>query len=93
MNSLALCSHGHAASEVAEVHELAEVPGAISVARYDRVRVEIDGADAVVRLHQEDFCQALGLAPFFKYQPQGVEANYPYMAAGLIRIRFRQSAR
>ena len=70
--------------EVAEVHELAEVPGAISVARYDRVRVEVDGADAVVRLHQEDFCQALGLAPFFKYQPQGVEANYPYMAADLI---------
>jgi serine/threonine-protein kinase HipA len=38
------------------------------VARYDRVR----GADGTVsRLHQEDFCQALGIVPELKYQSEG----------------------
>lgn len=38
------------------------------VARYDR-RVAADGA--VHRLHQEDFCQALGLPPDQKYENEG----------------------
>ncbi len=38
------------------------------VARYDR-SIGADGA--VTRLHQEDFCQALGIAPERKYQREG----------------------
>jgi serine/threonine-protein kinase HipA len=37
------------------------------VARYDRAR---DG-DAVHRIHQEDFCQALGCLPEHKYESEG----------------------
>lgn len=70
--------------ETARINMLSGVPGAITVERYDRVWSTLDGASAVVRLHQEDFCQALGLAPFYKYQPQGTPANYPAMAAELI---------
>ena len=70
--------------ETARVSELPEAPGAVVVERYDRVRKAEDGNDGVVRLHQEDFCQALGMAPFFKYQPESVQANYPALAADLI---------
>lgn len=38
------------------------------VARYDR-RVGVDGQP--VRIHQEDFCQALGVVPEMKYQNEG----------------------
>ena len=38
------------------------------VDRYDRLR-EPDGS--LQRLHQEDFCQALGVAPEYKYQNEG----------------------
>ncbi|MDR0945212.1 MAG: HipA domain-containing protein [Bifidobacteriaceae bacterium] len=41
---------------------------ALSVARFDRVR---DAAGRVVRLHQEDMCQALGLWRSLKYQDDG----------------------
>jgi serine/threonine-protein kinase HipA len=41
---------------------------ALVVARYDRLRLE-DGR--VVRLHQEDACQALGVSPHRKYQSEG----------------------
>jgi len=41
----------------------------ILVARYDRVR-SANGA-MTVRLHQEDFCQALGRPPERKYQQEG----------------------
>ena len=37
------------------------------VKRFDRV---VDG-DITRRLHQEDFCQALGIAPEFKYENEG----------------------
>lgn len=40
---------------------------AIVVARYDRV---VDGT-SVTRIHQEDLCQAFGLAPDHKYENQG----------------------
>jgi serine/threonine-protein kinase HipA len=40
---------------------------ALLVARYDRVVEE----DRVSRLHQEDFCQALGYPPELKYESQG----------------------
>jgi serine/threonine-protein kinase HipA len=38
------------------------------VARYDR---EVHAGGVVSRLHQEDFCQALGIAPERKYQAEG----------------------
>jgi len=38
------------------------------VDRYDR---EIDGEGKITRLHQEDFCQALGIAPDMKYEKEG----------------------
>lgn len=37
------------------------------VRRYDRVT----GTDETKRLHQEDFCQALGIPPEFKYETEG----------------------
>lgn len=38
------------------------------VRRYDRRHTEAGG---VTRIHQEDFCQALGILPDFKYQAEG----------------------
>ncbi|WP_312348658.1 type II toxin-antitoxin system HipA family toxin [Stenotrophomonas acidaminiphila] len=40
---------------------------AICVSRYDRARMNGN----LVRVHQEDFCQALGVMPQIKYQSQG----------------------
>jgi serine/threonine-protein kinase HipA len=40
----------------------------IIVQRYDRTS---DQAGAIMRVHQEDFCQALGLPPERKYQQEG----------------------
>lgn len=40
---------------------------AIVVDRYDRLQVD----DQVVRIHQEDLCQALGVLPSRKYQNEG----------------------
>lgn len=40
---------------------------AIAVTRFDRVRT----AQGWQRVHQEDFCQALGVMPHIKYQNQG----------------------
>lgn len=57
------------------------------VARYDR-RVGVDGQP--VRIHQEDFCQALGVVPEMKYQNEGG----PDLKAcfGLLRKATRPSA-
>lgn len=38
------------------------------IERYDRIK-EQDGN--IIRLHQEDFCQALGIIPEFKYEREG----------------------
>lgn len=56
----------------------------LSVARFDR-RLTPDGK-TLLRLPQEDFCQALGLPPHLKYQRDG--------GPGLVQIadRLRQSA-
>jgi serine/threonine-protein kinase HipA len=40
---------------------------AIVIERYDRIRA----ADGLRRVHQEDICQALGVAPTSKYQNEG----------------------
>jgi serine/threonine-protein kinase HipA len=50
---------------------------AIVVERYDRVRL----GDELIRLHQEDFCQALGIPPQTKYESQGGPS-----AAQMIRV-------
>lgn len=43
-----------------------------SFERYDRRhRDAADGAPTLERLHQEDFCQALGIVSEFKYQKEG----------------------
>ena len=42
--------------------------GYILVERYDRVRKE---NGRILRLHQEDFCQALGVPPELKYEAEG----------------------
>lgn len=70
--------------ETVKVLPLSDVPGSIVVERYDRRRVQSDSTNYTLRLHQEDFCQALGLSPHFKYQPSGVGANYPAMMADLV---------
>lgn len=45
---------------------------AIVVTRYDRFLIEgLPDTMAVVRLHQEDMCQALGVYPWQKYQSDG----------------------
>ncbi len=56
------------------------------VHRYDRSNEILDG-----RIHQEDFCQALGLVPAVKYEKEGG----PNVAdcAGLIRRHFSAPAR
>lgn len=41
------------------------------IARYDRVLVENNGRRHLRRLHQEDFCQALGRYPREKYEKDG----------------------
>jgi serine/threonine-protein kinase HipA len=42
------------------------------VERYDRVsRQDSDGKPILERIHQEDFCQALGIVPETKYQKEG----------------------
>ncbi|MGE0108893.1 MAG: type II toxin-antitoxin system HipA family toxin [Bdellovibrionales bacterium] len=48
------------------IHYVAEKPYYL-VARYDRVKQ----GGVLTRLHQEDFCQALGLPPNQKYQNEG----------------------
>lgn len=41
------------------------------VSRYDRVLGEVDGRRVIKRVHQEDFCQALGCYPAEKYEQHG----------------------
>lgn len=70
--------------QTARVDLIPFLPGAIAVKRYDRAWVGRDGARKIARLHQEDFCQALGLAPYLKYQPGGTQCSYPLLAGNLI---------
>lgn len=54
----------------------------ILIERFDRL---FDGTGLVVRLHQEDFAQALGLPSEFKYQRRGVGTSR-FDATGIARI-------
>ena len=71
--------------DTARVDLIPDLPGAIAVERYDRKWVGREGDRRLLRLHQEDLCQALGLAPYLKYQPDGVEADYMVWIADLLR--------
>lgn len=70
----------------ARVMPLSGHPGALVVERYDRVasawKNTVDGHDAPLRLHQEDLCQALGWAPYLKYEIADI--LYARVAAGII---------
>ncbi len=57
--------------------------------RYDR---EVDG-DAVRRLHQEDFCQALGRPPAAKYEHNGSGVRGPSLADLFALVRAHMTAR
>ena len=72
--------------EVATVAPLLDLPGAIAVERYDRLHIGAAGGEGegVMRLHQEDFCQALGFPTYLKYQPEGGEGAYLAYCADLI---------
>jgi serine/threonine-protein kinase HipA len=59
---------------------------AVVVTRYDRIRI----ADRVVRVHQEDLCQALGVAPEHKYQSEGGPG--PAEIAHLLRAAMPEEA-
>lgn len=54
---------------------------ALLIERFDR-KIE-DGN--IYRIHQEDFCQALSLAPSLKYQRNGTEEN-KFSAMGVVRV-------
>ena len=75
---------GSCGIDTVSIFEIPQIPGAIAVERYDRVWADSKDGRVVLRAHQEDFCQALGLAPFYKYQPEGVEADYIEMAGDLL---------
>lgn len=70
--------------DAARVSLLPFLPGAVVVERYDRVWTGDGTARRLMRLHQEDFCQALGFAPYYKYQVEGATASYPALCAELI---------
>ena len=52
----------------ANAHKIGSIP-CLLVKRYDRI--EQKDKSHPVRLHQEDFCQALGIPPHLKYQNEG----------------------
>lgn len=60
------------------------LPGSIAVERYDRCWIDTNQTEHILRLHQEDFCQALGLYPALKYQPKGIKTSYLALSGNLI---------
>lgn len=65
-----------------DVSLIEDIPGAIAIQRYDREWVD----NSLLRLHQEDFCQALGLAPYMKYQPTASETSYLSLMSDLLNF-------
>lgn len=51
--------------------EMAEDQVYLLVARYDRKMITYGTGPKLQRIHQEDFCSALGYSPDFKYEHQG----------------------
>ncbi|MBW7901828.1 MAG: type II toxin-antitoxin system HipA family toxin [Rhodocyclaceae bacterium] len=64
---LALASQMKLPAAIASIHRVADRVYLL-VDRYDRSR---QSNGTLQRLHQEDFCQALGVAPEYKYQNEG----------------------
>jgi serine/threonine-protein kinase HipA len=71
--SLAVAAAATRAAEVAVIAREGNLP-VLSVTRFDRT-VADDGS--VIRAHQEDFCQVLGLAPEIKYASHPVNPRLP----------------
>lgn len=71
----AFCMQLAAAAELpAAPVETREIDGIsfLLIERYDRLRRPVqDGTVEIARLHQEDFCQAVAVAPEQKYQKEG----------------------
>ena len=70
--------------DVAPVTLIPDIPGAIAVERYDRTWISTERGRSLLRLHQEDFCQALGLPTHLKYQIEGTDYSYLSFCADLI---------
>lgn len=64
-----------------DVALIPEIPGAIAVKRYDRVPL---GKGGLLRLHQEDFCQARGLPLYLKYADAHPEVSYVQIIVKLV---------
>ena len=62
-----------------ELLDFKETDPILAVKRFDR---EIGESDFPIRLHQEDFCQAKGFPPEWKYEP--TDGNYINLGANLI---------
>lgn len=63
----------HIGMDVPPFFLLETLPRAFVIARYDRRICE----NYIKRIHQEDFCQALGLSSILKYQKDGKGATLP----------------
>ncbi len=59
------------------------IPGAIAIKRYDRI--EQNGMPSLIRLHQEDFCQARGLPLYLKYANAVEDVDYVAVIGELIQ--------
>lgn len=70
--------------DTVEVSRVRDIPDAIAVKRYDRVWTGKKNERYVVRVHQEDFCQALGFPDHLKYQPDSAGQSYIRMIANLL---------
>lgn len=67
MRLAAECGISSARVEYLEFEDAGEIEPAIVIERYDRAF----NGEAVLRMHQEDFCQALGCLPENKYSMYG----------------------
>lgn len=54
--------------------------------RFDREIRVADGKGEIIRIHSEDFCQALGLSPLLKYERNSVNPAHRFSAAAVARI-------
>ncbi|WP_251198511.1 HipA domain-containing protein [Anaerotardibacter muris] len=70
--------------DAAEATLIEGLSGALAIKRYDRIWVGDQDDRRVLRLHQEDACQALGLPAHFKYQPDSIEQSYIKMIGALL---------
>ncbi len=65
------------------VNRIPFISGAIAVRRYDRIKRT--GMPGLIRLHQEDFCQARGLPLYLKYANAVEDVDYVAVISELIQ--------